>query len=359
MLYTSATRLERLRLENPQLAAQFRTLSERLQQSGQPVPEDIRAWCHLGLEQGHAALVQGVCQRLLEEETIHPALRPYWLFFLGGALLQQFQVEAGVSALRQALEALCDAPLVYNRLPRSSKFEDPRIEQQLWQVLAELAAGGVRAFAHAGTLLGLVRENRLLPFDKDLDLALTVDELASAHEIMLAHGWQCPAQPFVIDNMASYRHPETAVVLDLCALTPEEGGASWLGGFWINHGSPANCQRQTRFPQPQLEMKAGPAGPVWQLRDPQRWLEAMYGPAWRIPDPFFDTIIGAHNLLGFSLLTQWYAYSRMTNACLNGYWEKALRLIRLVQQRHTPDDALLHRLALTLESKLAQISVNA
>lgn len=356
MLHTVAPDPERLALENPAKAAQFAALALLLRQGGAFSPEQLRAWCHLGLELGHAAAVQERCQDLLARPPVHPALRPYWLFFLGGALLQQFQVEAGVLALREALQALCAAPLVYNRRPHRDKFDDPRIEPLLWRALAQLAAAGVRAFAHAGTLLGLEREQRLLPFDKDLDLGLLVEDLPRARAILLAHGWRCPALAFNIDNMLSLHHAEVDVVLDLCGLARENGSDNLLGGFWINQCQPVGQQRLTRFPGPvELEQANGPAGPVWRLKQPARWLETLYGPHWRTPDPGFDTIIGAYNLIGFSALTQWYAYSRIANAWLNGHWEKALRLAQLVLQRHTPDDPLLLAAAATLQRNLAAL----
>ncbi|MGO4330233.1 hypothetical protein AB4Z48_02045 [Cupriavidus sp. 2TAF22] len=337
-----------------QAAAQFGALTARLQQGGVLPPDDIRQWCQLGLEQGYAAAVQQVCQNLLAAPQAHPALLPYWLFFLGTALLHQQRIEEGVLVERQALEALCAAPLVHNPQPAMRKLADPQVQALLWQVLAQLAGSGVRAFAHAGTLLGLVREGRLLPFDKDLDLGLLVAELPAAHAILSAHGWQRPQPVFAIDNMATYHHPRLDVVLDLCGLQPQADGATLLGGFWTGGGTPASHQRVTRFPGPlQLEQAGSPAGQVWQLQDPHGWLEAVYGKAWRVPDPAFDTIIGAHNLLGFSALTQWYAYSRIANACLNGYWEKALRLVRLVLERHTPEDRLLLRIGGVLEGRLA------
>ncbi|MDB5798235.1 MAG: hypothetical protein JWP36_2137 [Paucimonas sp.] len=338
----------------PDPSARFHELTQRLQQGGVLAPDDIRAWCHLGLELGHASAVGHACRQLLAAPDVHAALKPYWLFFLGTACLHELEVEQGVQALRQAIAALCEAPLVYNAKPRSQKLAHPRIEELLWQALAQLRAGGVHAFAHAGTLLGLVRESRLLPFDKDLDLGLPLDELQKAQEILLQHGWQRPQQPFDIDNMVTCHRADTDVILDLCGLMPENGGPDLVGGFWINQGRPLDWQRVTRFPGPvQLELHAGPAGEVWRLRNPERWLETIYGPSWRIPDPDFDTIIGAHNLVGFSSLTQWYAGSRIANAWLNGYWEKALRLVRLVLERHTPDDPLLLRAAARLESNLA------
>ncbi|MET0962125.1 MAG: LicD family protein [Noviherbaspirillum sp.] len=356
MQHPPAIDTERLALENPATATAFSNLSRELQLGRELSPDQVRAWCHAGLELGHAALVHEVCRQLLQRDAVHPALRPYWLFFQGGALLHQFRVEEGVGVLRQALEALCNAPLVYNPQPRSTRFENPRIEAQLWQTLAALAAADVRAFAHAGTLLGLVRENRLLPFDKDLDLAMMLEDLPRAHAVLLARGWRRPAQPFTIDNLATYHHPQTDVILDLCGLRPEGDGTHLLGGFWINQGAPPEIQRLTRFPGPlQLAQAAGPAGMVWRLQDPQTWLQTMYGDGWRIPDPGFDTIIGTHNLVGFSWLTQWYACSRITGAWLNGYWEKALRLTRTVLERHTPEDPLFKLVAVTLEANLSRL----
>ncbi len=336
--------------------AQFAALSARLQQGGPMPPDDIRNWCHLGLELGYAQAVRQLCESLLAAPQVHPALRPYWLFFLGTALLHQHQVEAGVQAERQALAALCDAPQVHNPQPVMRHLADPRVEVVLWQALARLAAGGVQAFAHAGTLLGLVRDGRLLPFDKDMDLGLMLHELPAAHALLTGDGWR-PVQPqFRIDNLASYVHPRLDVVLDLCGLLADRDGATLLGGFWTGGGVPAAHQRVTRFPGPlKLVSQASPAGAVWALEDPQSWLEAFYGKTWRTPDPFFDTIIGAHNLAGFSALTQWYACSRIANAWLNGYWEKALRLTQLVLDRHTPDDALLRRVEQVLKAGLASL----
>lgn len=46
-------------------------------------------------------------------------------------------------------------------------------EKMLREVTTILEENGVEYFLDAGTLLGIVRENRLLPWDDDLDLAIT------------------------------------------------------------------------------------------------------------------------------------------------------------------------------------------
>ena len=342
--------------EQNSLAA-FTQLTQQLQAGGAIAPDTIRQWCHLGLENGQPALVQHVCQNLLVPADVHPALRPYWLYFLGIALLHQMRIDQAVAILHQGLEALCVAPQVYNRRPVSTRFEDPQIAVLLWQTLAQLAAAGVRAFAHAGTLLGLVRENRLLPFDKDLDLGLMRSELAPAHLVLVANGWQVYPERFLIENMASYRYGDTDVVIDLCGFEPEPGSLHLLSGFRVNGGQPDDWQRITRYPGPlKLEQKNGPAGKIWQLQEPREWLLTIYGKDWQVPDPGFDTIVGANNLVSFSALTRWYAYSRISNAWLEGYWEKALQLTRQVLERHVPDDPLLNKVADALEQNLQSLN---
>ena len=57
-------------------------------------------------------------------------------------------------------------------------------------------------------------------------------------------------------------------------------------------------------------------------------------------DPDFDTVIAAHNLRGFAVLTQCYAFSRIYECWLQGRLRKAAALTRQ-SLRHRPDDALL------------------
>lgn len=58
---------------------------------------------------------------------------------------------------------------------RLNVFASGEAEQLLWKTCAELAKQNIKAFPFAGTLLGLVRNGRLLDFDKDLDVAVWME----------------------------------------------------------------------------------------------------------------------------------------------------------------------------------------
>ena len=264
--------------------------------------------------------------------------------------LRNGQLTLAVEQFRHALQRLLDQPLpaAVPRSPRTG-FDDPRIEAQLWQTLAALARDGIHAFATAGTLLGLVREGRLLPFDKDLDIGLPFAEMAAAVAGLQRRGWIEELRDLRLINPRSFRHRDTGLVVDLCGYLPDPTTDTLIGGFW-QQGQPWSVQRVSEFRAPlQLHRIKQAAGWVWTLEDPETWLATLYGPDWRVPDSDFDTVIAAHNLRGFAPLTECYGLMRLIAALHEGRRAKALATTRHCL-RHLPEDALLRRVEAALKA---------
>lgn len=255
--------------------------------------------------------------------------------------------------LRAALTWQLHAPRVIasSTAPPSLPFHDLQAaEQCLWQVLAGLAQAGIHAFATSGVLLGLVRQGGLLPFDKDLDIGIPANEARAAMEWLQQRGWRRTATPKGM-TAPIMLHNAQGLALDLCLFRVEANTGQTIGGFWFN-GVPEGWQRITCYPMLELHTTASPCGPVWTLREPERWLEALYGPDWRIPDPNFDTIISAHNMRGFSLITQCYALSRLYGHWLNRRYGKALSIARACV-RQLPNDFLLQHILAHVQHQVA------
>lgn len=231
------------------------------------------------------------------------------------------------------------------------EFDKAHAEQQLWQVLAQLAHAGIHAFATSGVLLGLVREGHLLPFDKDLDIGLPFNELEAAKTLLLADGWRLLPSPKGMQTPIMLGHPN-GMALDLCAFRVEPETGQTVSGFWVE-GTPPEWHRVTVFPTLNLVKRASPYGPVWHLREPESVLTALYGPDWRIPDPDFDTVVSAYNQRGFSLITHCYAASRLYWHWSNGRHRKALSIARH-SLRQLPDDGLLQQANAYLTSYCSQ-----
>ena len=194
----------------------------------------------------------------------------------------------------------------------------------------------------------------MLPFDKDIDLALPFQEMGRAHSCLLKAGWRFSPVMMKLDNPLAYVHAGLGVTLDLCGIEFEAATGRHVGGFW-RKDLPREWWRVIEYPvQMSISLANGPAGRYWRLVAAQDWLAALYGPTWRTPDPDFDTVVAAYNLRGFAPLTEYYALSRIYNHWHGGWLTKALATVRH-SQRHLPSDALLARVAAHLSEALAQL----
>lgn len=261
------------------------------------------------------------------------------------------RLDEAVRHFRQALAERLARGQISPFAPASAAhpFNRPEHLALLWHTLAQLAAAGFSAFATAGTLLGLVREGNLLAHDKDLDIGLPYAQLGRAFVFLQDHGWQAEPNPLRLVNPLALRH-QSGLALDLLGYL--DTGTEIVGGFW-QAGQAWEQQRVTVFPSPlDLEQVTSPAGPVWALRQPERWLEALYG-NWRQPDPHFDAVIAACNLRAFSPLVEAYALMRLDDHLHHGRLAKA-QAIAQACLRHRPHDRLYQAVVDAVRRTLAQ-----
>jgi len=267
-------------------------------------------------------------------------------FAMGVTAAHAGQLELAETRLRQALQLRLETPrqLALAPLPDTPPLgSDPlAAEQLLWATLAGLAAAGIHAFPNAGTLLGLQREQALLHWDKDVDIGLPLAELAKAEAWFRHQGWQAQPNAMRLVNKRSFLPPGSALTFDLTGFAQEQATGRWLGGFW-QQGQRLDWQRVAEYPDLLLRRQMSPAGPVFALAEPEVWLQAVYGPDWRQPDPAWDSVVAARNLRGFVPLTRCYGYLRIWTHWDEGHIAKALSTARHCQ-RHLPEDSLLQAL---------------
>lgn len=311
-------------------------------------PQDVRGWqgwSAAALKLGQLAeaqqALQHARQRGLADEPWHRQ-RALLLWCAN-------DLPAAVDAFRDALQArLAQTQPVVQPRPPAHFPPGVDVAQVFWTVLRVLYDAGVHAMPFAGTLLGWEREGALLPFDKDLDIALPEDELDAAARCLQTHGWARIVQVPALHNPVSFMHAASGITVDVIALRAD--GDGWLSGTWQADISWA-WQRVTRYPRFGWVRRPSPLGPVRWPDPPQAVLEAVYGD-WRTPDPDFDSIVAARNLLGYGALTQCYLFSRILQRWGFGQYAKALANVR-AGLRWLPDDALLHALHARLQATCA------
>ncbi len=242
------------------------------------------------------------------------------------AALRRGDLDAMHAALCRSLDAL--AAITHDGLvPRQQRDPvpwDANLALQLvWQVLANLRAGGCHAFPYAGTLLGLERAGALLPHDKDADLALWLEELPLAGQLLASWGLRRATDVPPFTNLATFVEPRTGYTLDLFGLRRMQAEARVEGGAWLE-GRPPSHQRVLDLPWIELATRTTPAGDVWWPVNAHALLTAFYGD-WRQPDPDWDTLVSNRALRERNFSWECWALRSLCNAWLQGDLARARR----------------------------------
>ena len=152
------------------------------------------------------------------------------------------------------------------------------------QVVDELTAFGLTPWVMGGTLLGPVRSGALLPHDDDADLGYV-----SAHENPADVALESFAlQRFLTDaGHTVIRYSATQIQI----LFPDADGSAFhvdvFGGFYRGEMFMQPFHVRAEIPRDTFENLTEIGIDGWSFpapNPPERWLEANYGPSWRIPD---------------------------------------------------------------------------
>lgn len=148
-------------------------------------------------------------------------------------------------------------------------------------------------FITYGNLLGLVREGQFLAHDNDLDYGICTNDGMAWEELedYLAEGGFVKTRQFLIDgevNEQTYRRGELTV--DFFGYKNNEQESVWCGFFRKD-----DYIYDDRYDMHVLESHFAPINAVHRVEyngvmmtvptDPEPFLESVYGPTWRVPDP--------------------------------------------------------------------------
>lgn len=165
---------------------------------------------------------------------------------------------------------------------------DQRDQSAVWRDVVDLVDGladlGYAACVISGTLLGLVRDGRLISYDDDLDLAvrLTATDAASVAAEWARLGERCEQAGLLNERYARdafvhlKAHTATGVAADLFPCWVQ-GDRAWV---WPHTAGTASAAELAPFAVREVS-----GLPIPVPADPEPFLVANYGPGWRTPDP--------------------------------------------------------------------------
>lgn len=308
----------------------------------------------LQLQPGMHAARQYACQALYglgrdaEADALFPD-SPERLILKAQALCGQGEYERSMAAYRAAIQRReAGVEPVESAPVRTFTPEGGR--KALLAAQKRLDAAGIPFCLFAGTLLGVIRDGDLLPHDKDLDLGVpwdvdrrrAVDTLCAGGEFIVP--WAQGIQPTERPWHRSFVHVDTRCVMDLFFLKPE--GRSFLCGF--DHRPHPVLSRVGAFTLVDRPWN----GSTWKVPDPpEAYLEEIYGPGWRTPDPGYDTVLSNPRRCPESrAIVLCLGYLRIHEAVAAGRWRMARRLAQQILTRH--EDPFLVGLGARIDSRL-------
>jgi SAM-dependent methyltransferase len=247
---------------------------------------------------------------------------------VSGVTVYDEEVSLGAGEGRIAVVSPEGKPLGLDKSNRLSQTFDSRTPEQvaplldsIQQVLDAIGDAGVEAFLAYGTLLGAVRQGGLIGHDSDADLGYV-----SRH----SHPVDVVLESFRLQRhlnglgFETYRYSGIAFRVDVIEGDGFRRGLDVFGGFiaepvgdqppmlylmgeigspfereWIHPLTTATLEGRT-FPVP---------------GNPEKLLEATYGPGWRVPDPAYH-----------------FETPRATVRRLNG-WFRGIRVLRSEWER--------------------------
>jgi hypothetical protein len=209
----------------------------------------------------------------------------------GRALLRA----ATIAAARQRRPLRQPPPVAARRLAGRAKRavlerqrHRPSFEEEAREALLdlhrELEPLGVQPFLISGTLLGYVREGDFIPWDKDIDLGVLSQEIASSDLEAAVASWpRFTAKRLDWTDRLRIDH-DNGIKIDVFPHYPDGPDRVWHDGTATRWWNTPFGLRTVSF------LGVDQAVPD----DPERYLEENYGD-WRTPDPYFDARLDAPN----------------------------------------------------------------
>ncbi len=213
---------------------------------------------------------------------------------VSGRVLHDGERQFGTAEKRIAVVNGAGKPLGIDKSGRMAQTFDTRSAEHVGplldaveEVLGALREAGVEAFVAYGTLLGAVREQRLIGHDSDADLGYV-----SRH----AHPVDVVRESFALQRRLTdmgytvVRYSGAAFRIDVREADGSFRGLDLFGGYVDDGrlflmgevGVPFDLAWVFPLGTAVLEGREVPVPAV-----PERLLEAMYGPSWRVPDPAY------------------------------------------------------------------------
>lgn len=207
-------------------------------------------------------------------------------------------------------------------------FDSDAALNYVLNLLSELRINNLRVAPQGGTLLGIVRDKKLITNDKDIDLCVELSELKPVINFFLARKFKLSLEVSNYSNFFTFWDPGEEVTIDLMGIKTFKEGA--VGGYF-DRGNLQKWSRLLRYPKFELESAAICGKTVYFPKFAEGFLESDYG-AWQISNPDWITFLDAPNLIKQTPLNIYLIYVHLLKAIVTGDQYKSSLILDRVKK---------------------------
>lgn len=210
-------------------------------------------------------------------------------YFLSGNL------EAGIRHVNHAFETLTIPKITYSKPPGTYTADKCLASTQ--QIIKLAETQGSRPFLIGGTLLGMVRDRKLMDYDKDADLGILISNPDQIRPIVEAI---CKEKNFVAPGMI--RSPAESQHWNVAIIDQSQGIAVDLFFFYEINGKYYEGVHTSlgtlkwEFSKFDLGTLTVDGFTYFVPHTAETFLEELYGSDWRIPISGWDSLVDCPNL---------------------------------------------------------------
>lgn len=248
-----------------------------------------------------------------------------------------FAFEKSIALRREEINLLISSKEIIKANTPQQKFDTSTARKSLVDILTLLDANNIKAFPTAGTLLGWQRENAILPFDKDLDIAVMPDTDIAMVKFLLEKN---PRYRFsnnlpTFTSYFSVIDKQTNSTIDILKFWKSKGfyEYGWLLPKPYKHES-----RILRFTPFDLVKEEWNGVAMYIPDNADLFLKELYG-EWRTPDENYFSIL-CNNLTKMTTLTESSSYNHIVKNLLDGNYKKVTIIIKRLQALGNTDKTL-------------------
>ncbi|MFT5588869.1 MAG: tetratricopeptide (TPR) repeat protein [Bradyrhizobium sp.] len=266
-------------------------------------------------------------------------------------------VRQAVALKLQQHRSRAEAPsdVLFDRHRPKAPMPVTKARETLDIIKARFETGAIPWCLFAGTLLGVFRDGDLLPYDKDVDIALpcTVDRqqltqlLTADGEFQLSNRFSGGVRDAHIYDML-FVHTRHHIGVDLFFWHPD-GEDHFLVG--PDHPRQPVLSRIDRFDLGVRDWRGSP----WPIPvQSERYFRNVYGDCWQQPDPYYDTIVSSPSRIAASMpVVLCYGYEKLFSHFRERNWQATIAYCTQLQKRVV--DPLVEEVAGWAQQQLSQV----